>query len=64
MKQFEGLGRGVVTTRQLSRGDYVLEYVGDVLTKQEAEQREAEYRRDATIGSYMYYMQYGGQTLW
>lgn len=52
---FPGKGRGVVATKEFQRGDYVVEYAGELVSLEEARLREATYARDHTAGCYMYY---------
>lgn len=54
---FTGKGRGVVAERPFKRGDFVVEYAGDLIDQQEARAREKEYTRDDR-GCYMYYFSY------
>ncbi|CAO2637431.1 N-lysine methyltransferase KMT5A [Lemmus lemmus] len=58
----DGKGRGVVATRQFSRGDFVVEYHGDLLEITNAKKREALYAQDPSTGCYMYYFQYLSKT--
>lgn len=39
----EEKGKGVVSTAQIKRGQYVCEYSGELITKAEATKREAMY---------------------
>ena len=52
-------GRGVFTTKRFFRGDYIVEYAGELLTQAAAKQREALYGRNHNIGCYMYYFKWG-----
>ncbi|CAH0388815.1 unnamed protein product [Bemisia tabaci] len=52
---FENKGRGVVTTRKFSRGEFVVEYAGELISHDEARRREQFYAQDENTGSYMYY---------
>ncbi len=60
---FEGKGRGVIATQPFSRGGYVIEYRGDLITREEAKQRDGKYARDESIGCYMYYFESRGKLL-
>lgn len=60
----EGKGRGVVATRALKRGDYVVEYAGDLLLEDEAGEREAQYELTPNVGCYMYYFLHAGKRYW
>ncbi|CAG0878915.1 unnamed protein product [Darwinula stevensoni] len=53
VEEFTGKGRGVVASRAFAKGDYVVEYAGDLIDMQEAEKREAEYSRDTSKGCYI-----------
>uniref|UniRef100_A0A4X2KBP1 N-lysine methyltransferase KMT5A n=1 Tax=Vombatus ursinus TaxID=29139 RepID=A0A4X2KBP1_VOMUR len=55
---FDGKGRGVITTRPFRRGDYVVEYHGDLINLADAKKREARYAEDPDTGCYMYYFHY------
>ncbi|XP_031331472.1 N-lysine methyltransferase KMT5A [Photinus pyralis] len=58
---FEGKGRGVVAAKPFSRGDFVVEYSGELLDVTAAKIREAKYAEDETTGCYMYYFKYLNQ---
>ncbi|VDQ10251.1 unnamed protein product, partial [Trichobilharzia regenti] len=51
----EDKGRGIIATRPFSEGEFVVEYAGDLIPEKLAKQREAEYKRDPNIGSYMFF---------
>ena len=57
----EGKGRGVITTKQFARRDFVVEYAGDLIELPMAKDREADYSRCTTIGCYMYYFLHKNQ---
>lgn len=50
-----GKGRGVIATKLFHRGDFVVEYSGELITTQEAKMRERVYATDENKGCYMYY---------
>ena len=52
-------GRGVYATKKFYRNDYIVEYAGELLTQNEAKQRENLYGRNHAIGCYMYYFKWG-----
>ncbi|KAM9306833.1 N-lysine methyltransferase KMT5A-A [Pholidichthys leucotaenia] len=58
VQHIEGKGRAVFATRCFQKGDYVVEYHGDLLQITDAKKREAEYAQDPATGCYMYYFQY------
>lgn len=55
---FEGKGRGIVAMRMFNRGDFVVEYSGDLIDMQEARGRELKYAQDQNTGCYMYYFKH------
>ncbi|XP_038844747.1 N-lysine methyltransferase KMT5A-A-like isoform X4 [Salvelinus namaycush] len=58
VQHIEGKGRGVFATQIFQKGQYVVEYHGDLLQITDAKTREAEYTLNPTTGCYMYYFQY------
>ncbi|XP_061589835.1 N-lysine methyltransferase KMT5A-A [Cololabis saira] len=58
VQNVEGKGRAVFATRCFHKGDYVVEYHGDLLQITDAKKREAEYAQNPATGCYMYYFQY------
>ncbi|CAI5667595.1 N-lysine methyltransferase KMT5A-A isoform X2 [Oreochromis niloticus] len=58
VQYIEGKGRAVFATRCFQKGDYVVEYHGDLLQITDAKKREAEYAQNPATGCYMYYFQY------
>ncbi|XP_051888058.1 N-lysine methyltransferase KMT5A-like isoform X2 [Pristis pectinata] len=58
----DGKGRGVMATKPFQRGDFVVEYHGDLIEFADAKNREAEYAQDPSTGCYMYYFQYLSKT--
>ncbi|XP_071520101.1 uncharacterized protein Set8 isoform X2 [Panulirus ornatus] len=61
VKHFGTKGRGVVTTRQFAKGEFVVEYIGDLIDMREAKQRETIYAQDASKGCYNYYFTFQNQ---
>lgn len=59
-----GKGRGVAPTRAFKRGELLCEYAGELLTEEEAKRVEQEYRKDPSIGCYMYYFSHQGKRCW
>ena len=57
-------GMGVETTKKRKKGDYICEYSGELITFQEAQQRESIYSKDCDIGCYMYYFEYKNVKYW
>lgn len=64
IKYFVDKGRGVVTTREFRKGEFVVEYIGELIDQNVAKKREAEYARDQSTGCYMYYFKHRNQQYW
>lgn len=62
VKHIEGKGRGVFAVRDFKKGEFVVEYLGDLLDLAEAKKREELYSQDPEAGCYMYYFQYHDKT--
>ncbi|KAJ8286251.1 hypothetical protein GJAV_G00036300 [Gymnothorax javanicus] len=58
VRHIEGKGRGVFAGRSFRKGQFVVEYQGDLLEMKDAKRREEQYCRDPAAGCYMYYFQY------
>ncbi|XP_034048279.1 N-lysine methyltransferase KMT5A-A-like [Thalassophryne amazonica] len=58
VQHIEGKGRAVFATRCFQKGEYVVEYHGDLLQIHDAKKREVEYAENPATGCYMYYFQY------
>jgi histone-lysine N-methyltransferase SETD8 len=61
---FPGKGRGIVATQLFRRGEFVVEYSGDLIDMTEAREREKLYAADQNTGCYMYYFQHKNQSYW
>lgn len=59
VRMFEEKGRGIVTTRKFHRGEFVVEYAGQLITMEVAKERERQYAQDQNTGCYMYYFRHG-----
>ena len=57
-------GRGVTSTKRLSKGDFVVEYVGDLIDVKAAKERETKYAMDLSKGCYMYYFRANNRHYW
>ncbi|KAL0979382.1 hypothetical protein UPYG_G00184350 [Umbra pygmaea] len=62
VKHIDGKGRGVFAVRPFKKGQFVIEYHGDLLRLADAKKREAVYARDPGTGCYMYYFHYLSKT--
>ncbi|KAJ3647744.1 hypothetical protein Zmor_019605 [Zophobas morio] len=61
VRYFADKGRGVVTSRPFTKGDFVVEYSGDLIDLNEARRRELKYAQDMNTGCYMYYFRHNNQ---
>ncbi|XP_017076699.2 histone-lysine N-methyltransferase PR-Set7 [Drosophila eugracilis] len=61
VRHFMGKGRGVVAERPFKRNEFVVEYVGDLISITEAAEREKRYALDENAGCYMYYFKHKTQ---
>lgn len=52
-------GRGVISTRPFTSGEFVVEYAGELISDYDARMREAEYKKDPEVGSYMFFFGHG-----
>ena len=57
-------GRGVVAMRTFTRGEFVVEYAGDLVDLGVARQREKGYASNQYVGCYMYYFQHRNNNYW
>lgn len=58
VRHFAGKGRGIVTTREFMKGEFVVEYIGELIDQVTAKKREKIYALDQNTGCYMYYFQH------
>ena len=58
---FPGKNRGVVPTKKLTKGEFVIEYAGELIEHSTAEERENRYAMDISKGCYMYYFKTNGK---
>ena len=56
-------GWGVFAQKSFEKGDFLLEYRGEVLSEEMAQKREETHKREGK-GSYMYYFKYNGKNIW
>ncbi len=64
VRSFAEKGRGVVALRPYSKGEFVVEYAGDLIDVGVAKEREAKYSMDLATGCYMYYFKHKGKQYW
>ena len=56
------LGKGIFTARSFRKGEFLLEYRGDLLNYSEAKEKEKEYVEED--GSFMFYFKHKEKTKW
>jgi len=61
IRDIPGKNRGVVPTKKLSKGDFAVEYAGELIEHSTAEERENKYAMDVSKGCYMYYFKTNGK---
>lgn len=64
VKFFKDKGRGICAGRPFARGEFVVEYIGDLIEQNEADRREEIYAKDTAFGCYMYYFKHKEQQWW
>ena len=60
----KGKGRGVIATRDFMKGDFVVEYAGDLIDLATAKVRELKYEKDPSVGCYMFFFHYNDKSYW
>ena len=62
---YENKGRGIEAKKHFNKGDFVVEYAGDLMEGTAAAKlREEKYASDAATGCYMYYFKHGDKHYW
>lgn len=64
VKVFKDKGRGICAGRPFARGEFVVEYIGDLIEQCEADRREEIYAKNTAVGCYMYYFKHKEQQWW
>lgn len=64
VKEFIHKGRGIMAARHFTKGEFVIEYIGDLIDMTEANKREQLYAKDENTGCYMYYFKHKSQQYW
>ncbi|OAF70598.1 hypothetical protein A3Q56_01674 [Intoshia linei] len=62
VEHFDNKGRGIVSKVVFNRGDFIVEYAGELVTVKEAKKRESDYVKCDSFGCYMYYFKYSGKS--
>lgn len=58
VEEIQNKGRGVVATKSFKRGDFIVEYAGDLIDIKQAKEREENYSKQKDVGCYMYYFNF------
>lgn len=53
-----------MAARKFEKGEFVVEYAGELISMEEAQKREAVYSQDENIGCYMYYFKHKNSQHW
>ena len=61
VRNIPGKDRGVMVTKKLFKGQFVVEYAGELIEEDVAKIREEKYTMDETIGSYLFYFKENGK---
>jgi len=61
IREIENKGRGIVTKRDFDKGEFVVEYSGDLIDIGTAKELENKYSMDTSKGCYMYYFKHKGK---
>lgn len=64
IREFANKGRGIVAARPFQRGEFVVEYIGELIDQNEADNREERYMKNVNFGCYMYYFRHKEQQWW
>ena len=62
VKKYENKGRGIIALKHFRRGDFVVEYAGQLLDRQTALEREKVL--DPSKGFFMFYFKHNGEQYW
>ena len=57
-------GRGILASKHFSRGNFVVQYAGDLIDNDEATRRTDNYSKVTNKGCYMYYFNFKNKKYW
>ena len=63
VRQFQDKGRGIVALRKFKKGEFVVEYRGELVDSQEVKFREATYASANLSSSFLYFFEYQNQRM-
>lgn len=58
VREIIGKGRGVIAMKEFKKGQFVVEYHGELIDVTKAKRLETQYGKDPSIGCYMYYFEF------
>ena len=61
IRHIENKGRGIVASRDFVKGEFVVEYAGELIDVRTAKERNSKY---SCNGCYLYYFQHKGKDHW
>lgn len=61
VKTTEEKGRGIYANMDITKGKFIVEYAGDLMTMEDGVIRETEYTRNPEIGCYIYFFEFSGK---
>lgn len=59
-----GKGRGLVATKSFTKGQFVVEYAGELVSKKEGEEREKNYEAEGKAEGFSYFFTFDGKKYW
>ncbi len=63
MHFYEFAGYGTFALKSKAKGDYLLEYRGDIISAEEARTREEKYRQES-LGCFIFDLKHAGKSVW
>ena len=64
IRHIENKGRGIVAKRDFVKGEFIVEYAGELIDIGTAKELESKYSMDTSKGCYMYYFKHKGKQYW
>jgi len=61
IRHIENKGRGIVAKRDFVKGEFIVEYAGELIDIGTAKELESKYSMDTSKGCYMYYFKHKGK---
>ncbi|KAJ8668748.1 hypothetical protein QAD02_000007 [Eretmocerus hayati] len=58
IREMDDKGRGVITTREFYKGEFVVEYEGELVDGKVGKKRDILYKKDSKIGCYLYFFKH------